>query len=82
MLILCRCKMNDTIKFKIKQKKTRTAVSLLLLIVPTGLIIFTDKINVWGLLACYAGSVAIWTMNVNDMIRKFLEYRFKKKGGR
>lgn len=72
----------NTIKFKIKQKKTRFAVSVLLLIVPTVMFILTDKIPWYGLLACYAGSVAIWTMNVNEMIRKFLEYRYKKKGGR
>lgn len=70
------------IKLKIKQKKTRTAVSLLLLIVPTGLIIFTDKISVMGLLICYLVSVGIWTMNVNRMLEKFMEYRFKKRGRR
>lgn len=68
------------IKVKIKQKKTRTAVSLLLLIVPTGVFIFTDKIKALELIACYLMAVGIFTINVNKMIEKFMEYRFKKRG--
>lgn len=67
------------IKLKVKQKKIRFAVSILCLVCPIPLLIWTDKMPYEGVALFWIMAVGIWFLD-KDLLLKIMEYRTKRRG--